>query len=212
MRSEESARWDQAAERFDDGPDHGLGDPRTRDAWRELLVDLLPAPPARVADLGCGTGTLTVLLAEMGYRVDGVDFSGAMLALATDKAGDQPAVSFQLGDAAAPPLAVGAYDVVLSRHVLWALPDPTAGLRRWIDLLASDGRLVLIEGLWHTGAGLRSDQVCAMLGRLHRSAAVTDLSDPRLWGEAIADHRFAIVSRADERPRDGSHPQPSNTT
>lgn len=34
------------------------------------------------------------------------------------------AASFARGDAAAPPYPAGSADVVLSRHVLWALPDP----------------------------------------------------------------------------------------
>ena len=89
-----------------------------------------------VADLGCGTGTLSLLLADEGHRVDGVDFSPAMVARSLAKAEERRDVRFVVGDAAAPPLDRGAYDVVLCRHVLWALPDPAAALRRWVDLLA----------------------------------------------------------------------------
>ena len=39
-----------------------------------------------VVDLGCGTGTLTCLLAQAGYRVTGVDLSEDMLIQAMDKA------------------------------------------------------------------------------------------------------------------------------
>ncbi len=70
-----SELWDAEAVHFDDEPDHGLRDSATREAWRLLLRDHLPVPPARVADLGCGTGTLSVLLADEGYAVDGVDFA-----------------------------------------------------------------------------------------------------------------------------------------
>ena len=42
-------------------------------------------PRRRVADLGCGTATLSLLLAEAGYGVDGVDFSPAMVELARAK-------------------------------------------------------------------------------------------------------------------------------
>ena len=61
--------WDAEAATFDDEPDRGLRDPVVREAWRELLVELLPPVPAEVVDLGCGTGSLAVLLAEAGYRV-----------------------------------------------------------------------------------------------------------------------------------------------
>ena len=71
--------WDAEAPGFDDEPDHGLRDPLVRDAWRSLMRSVLPPIPARVADLGCGTGTLSLLLAEDGYAVDGVDFSPEMV-------------------------------------------------------------------------------------------------------------------------------------
>ena len=46
----------------------------------------------------------------------------------------------------------GAYDAVLARHVLWALPDPADALARWLGLLGPGGTLVLVEGHWSTGA------------------------------------------------------------
>ena len=49
--------WDDQAAVFDEAPDHGMSDPTVREAWAALLLPLLPSVPARVADLGCGTGT-----------------------------------------------------------------------------------------------------------------------------------------------------------
>src|SRR6188508_3084888 len=154
MESGDPAAWDAEAARFDDEADHGLHDPLVRDAWRTLLVSVLPSIPSRVADLGCGTGFLAQLVAEEGHRVDGVDFSPEMVRRASAKAGSYPGTAFVVGDAADPPLTEAAYAVVLCRHVLWALPDPASALTRWVRLLAPDGRLVLIEGSWSTGAGL----------------------------------------------------------
>lgn len=42
-------------------------------------------PPVSVLDLACGTGAMTVTLAERGYDVTGVDMSSDMLALARQK-------------------------------------------------------------------------------------------------------------------------------
>lgn len=184
--------WDLEAVAFDDAADHGLHDPATREAWRNLLRGVLPPAPARVADLGCGTGTLSLLLAQEGYAVDGVDFSPEMVRRAVAKAGDL--AHFVVGDAAEPPLGRGEYDVVLSRHVLWALPDPLAGLRRWVDLLAPGGSLVLVEGRWHTGAGLGAERCEELVRGVREEAVVRRLTDPALWGGPISDERYLLLS------------------
>jgi SAM-dependent methyltransferase len=188
------ALWDAEAEAFDEAADHGLRDPGVRAAWRSLLVSLVPAPPARVADLGCGTGTLSLLLADEGHAVDGVDFSPAMVTRARAKGEGRRDVRFVVGDAAAPALVRAAYDVVLCRHVLWALPDPAAALRRWVDLLAPGGRLVLVEGRWFNGAGLSAAETVRLVEATGRPAELTLLSEPAYWGREITDERYVVRS------------------
>ncbi|MFD1148600.1 methyltransferase domain-containing protein [Saccharothrix hoggarensis] len=178
--------WDAEAESFDDEPDHGLRDPDVRRAWAELLLPLLPPAPATVIDLGCGTGSLTALVAEAGHDVRGLDLSERMVAAARAKVAG---VEFRQGDAAHPPYPPGTFDVVLARHVLWALPDPTAALARWRSLLKPGGRLVLIEGRWSTGAGLTAAECVALLG----GGEVHHLTDPALWGREIDDERYLVV-------------------
>jgi SAM-dependent methyltransferase len=195
MTSRESDLWDAQAARFDDEPDHGLHDPLVRDAWLGLLRSLLPPAPGRVADLGCGTGTLSLLLAAEGYAVDGVDFSPEMVRRAVAKAGSFPATSFVVGDAGDPPLTEGTYDVVLCRHVLWALPDPAAALARWARLLTADGRLVLVEGSWSTGAGLTTAETVDLVEGAGFAADPRALDDPAYWGGPITDERYAVVGR-----------------
>jgi SAM-dependent methyltransferase len=187
------ALWDSEAPTFDDAADHGLRDPFVRRAWRSLLAGLLPAAPARVADLGCGTGTLALLLSEEGYVVDGVDFAPEMVSRALAKTAGEPSVTITEGDAFDPPLAPSTYDVVLSRHVLWALPDPVEALRRWERLLGPEGRLVLVEGSWSTGAGLTAAQVADATREIGREPTVLVLDDPALWGRSITDERYAVV-------------------
>ena len=76
MNSDVERVWDGYADAFDEEADHGLCDPQVRAAWQALLTRLLPEQPVRIADLGCGTGSLAVLLAEQANRVSGVDISG----------------------------------------------------------------------------------------------------------------------------------------
>jgi 2-polyprenyl-3-methyl-5-hydroxy-6-metoxy-1,4-benzoquinol methylase len=193
--AEVRATWDAEAPTYDQDADHGLRDPAVRAAWRSLLLAHLPVAPARVADLGCGTGTLSVLLAEEGYGVSGVDLSEDMLARARRKATHAGVeVSLAQGDAADPRLEPGGFDVVLCRHVLWALPDPSAALARWVALLRPGGRLLLVEGEWSTGAGLDARRTVELVREHRESAEVTRLTDPVYWGKEIDDERYLLVS------------------
>lgn len=187
--------WDGQAATFDDEPDHGLGDPATREAWRQLLAAHLPAPPSDVVDLGCGTGTLATLLAEAGHRVRGTDLSPAMLERAVAKAAAAGLdVAFEVGDAAAPPYDAGSADVVLCRHVLWAVPDPAATLARWVGLLRPGGRLVLVEGRWHTGGGIAAADLEATVAGVADGVRVVPLVDEVYWGGPITDERYLLVA------------------
>lgn len=194
--TDQRAYWDGEAARFDDEPDHGLREPATRDAWRRLLARHLPPAPADVLDLGCGTGTLTLLLAEAGHRVHGVDLAPAMVAAARAKlaaAGLPPGrATVQEGDAGDPPGEPNAHDVVLTRHVLWALPDPAAAVARWVGLTRPGGRLLLVEGRWWTGGGLTAAHTRALVARHTAAVVVEPLTDPVLWGGPISDERYLV--------------------
>ncbi|AZQ33737.1 class I SAM-dependent methyltransferase [Streptomyces cyaneochromogenes] len=192
-----STDWDTAAASFDDEPDHGLRDPEVRRAWASRLRSWLPERACDVLDLGCGTGSLSLLAAEQGHRVTGVDLSPAMVDLARAKLAGRDAV-FLVGDAAAPPVGEERFDVVLVRHVLWTLPDPARVLRHWAGLLRPGGRLVLVEGVWGTvgPVGIPADRLAALLAPLAGQVHLERLSDDELlWAKAVDDERYALVAR-----------------
>lgn len=195
MSADEQARlWDEAADTFDDEPDHGLRDPVTRAAWAARLAGWIPSGPWDVLDLGCGTGSLTALLARSGHRVTGVDLSPRMVELARAKLADAglPA-TFVVGDAADPPTE--PVDVVLARHLAWALPDPSAALARWVALLRPGGALVLVEGRWGS-TGITATDLAALVGPLVSGLRVERLSaEEALWGGPVVDERYALVAR-----------------
>ncbi|MFJ2958832.1 methyltransferase domain-containing protein [Streptomyces sp. NPDC087270] len=188
--------WDAAADHFDDEPDHGLRDPDVRSAWATRLRSWLPATPSDVLDLGCGTGSLARLAAADGHRVTAVDRSERMVALARAKLSGTDA-RVVVGDASHPPVGGGGFDVVLVRHVLWALPDPGAVLRRWADLLRPGGRLVLVEGRWgRPPAGISAGILAELAAPLGGSTQVEQLGhDTALWGQEVCDERYVAVVR-----------------
>jgi 2-polyprenyl-3-methyl-5-hydroxy-6-metoxy-1,4-benzoquinol methylase len=188
--------WDAEAPVFDDQPDHGLRDPLILAAWTKLLQTHLPAGKAAVLDIGCGTGSLSVVLAGLGYQVTGIDFAPEMIAHAQAKAGASGyLITFHVMDAAFPQLAAHQFDAIVCRHLLWALPHPDQVLQRWLQLLKPDGHLLLIEGCWFTDAGLHAHEVVAALPPSLTDISVHNLSDQAdLWGGAVADERYAITA------------------
>ena len=77
--------WDAQATSFDQEPDHGLNDLNVLAAWTELLNTSLPTPPANLLDIGCGTGSLSIVLAQLGHHVTAIDLSPAMIEQAKKK-------------------------------------------------------------------------------------------------------------------------------
>ncbi|HET7475632.1 MAG TPA: class I SAM-dependent methyltransferase [Dermatophilaceae bacterium] len=211
-----AAYWDDYAQAYDREPDHGLGDPATRAAWRELLRSCLPGGPADVVDLACGTGSLTALAAELGHRVTGVDIAQQMLRRARAKTAGMP-VRLVRGEVADPRgLPMAGFDVVLARHILWTLPDPHAALRRWAGLLRPGGSFVLVEGRWSSvgddgypgkgrlpwAGGVRATDLTAAVLPLvdPGTVQVWQLDQAVLWGRPVGDERYLLLARVPAAP------------
>lgn len=200
--------WDDFAAEYDSYPDHGLLDSDTRSAWKDLLRTWLPTTPSLVADLACGTGTMSVLMAELGHQVHGVDLSDEMVRRARAKAAPfGAAIEVQQGDAGHPHFEPGSFDVVFARHILWTLPDPIEALRRWAGLLRPGGRLVLVEGRWGLesaadkpalpwSAGVPSEELAAVVGELVGQPVVVQLTDSVFWGKEIEHERYLLRAQA----------------
>lgn len=157
--------WNADAATYDRAPGH---EPRRlveRAAWLAAMANLLPPPPARVLDVGAGTGFLSLLTAALGHRVVAIDVAPAMLEQLARKAATAGLeVDTVEADAASPP--PGPFDAVIERHLLWTLPDPVGALRRWREV-APRGRLVVVESIWGTAAGVRG-RVRDRLGEIGR--------------------------------------------
>lgn len=141
--------WDDDAATYDRTPGHY---PQTQvewAAWRGALEGLLPPAPARVLDVGAGTGFLSMVAAGLGHAVTAVDVSEQMLARLSANASAQR-LAVTAVQARADQVPQEGFDVVMSRHLLWTLPDPEAALRAW-RAAAPSGRLLLVDGLWGEG-------------------------------------------------------------
>jgi SAM-dependent methyltransferase len=136
----------------------------TRPIYRAALVDgwiaaldgvtaRLQAGGARVADIGCGQGTSTNLMAERfpASAFTGFDHSDALIATARKAAADAGVsgwVSFEVADATSFPAAPGpGYDLVTFTDCLHDMGDPVAATARAREALAPGGTTMIIEPL-----------------------------------------------------------------
>lgn len=206
--------WDHRAATFDERPNHGIQSALQHEAWLLVLRRLTGTTRLHALDVGCGTGFLALLLAELGHHVTGVDFAPEMLVLAERKAVDAGlAVTWRLGDVETLPDADGTYDLLIARHLIWTLPDPAHAVREWQRVLRQGGRIVLIEGHhWerpriltgyesiHTRlpffGGVPGEQLAEfMRAEGLKDVMVQPLMDAALWGETPQRQRYMVTGQ-----------------
>src|SRR4051812_37763746 len=142
----------------------------------------LPPPPARVLEVGCGSGDLTLALAERGWDVVGIDPAAPVgerfrrLKLEELDGGDGP------------------FDSVVASRSLHHVADLDAALDRVVELLAPGGTLVLDEFVWD-----RLDPRTAQwyLRRLeHEQPSSLDVFMKRWHDEHVGLHGYTAIRSA----------------
>jgi ubiquinone/menaquinone biosynthesis C-methylase UbiE/DNA-binding transcriptional ArsR family regulator len=190
---------------------------------REALLALLPREWA-VADLGCGTGTLTTELAGLVRRVYGVDQSAAMLKTARRRTAELGNVDLRQGSLEVLPLEDACCDAALAILALTYVADVPRALREAARILRPGARLVLVDLLRHDREdfrrqlgqqhpGFEPDVLCGWL----KDAGLTEPHCRPLAPEAGAKGP-ALVLASGTRPspeqtrKRGAEPQRSRTT
>jgi SAM-dependent methyltransferase len=119
--------------------------PAMADVDRRLRAD----PPARVADVGCGTGWSSIAIAQAypKVRMDGFDLDEASISTARENAakadiGDR--VRFELRDAGALG-TIGTYDLVTAFETIHDMSDPVAALAAMRALVAPGGAVLVAD-------------------------------------------------------------------
>lgn len=145
-------KWDESSQYYDEFHGHGIKSEEERIAWTQTLEQVLSRvefESDKVLDVGCGTGEMSLLLAEMGYHVTGIDLSYEMLAIARSKANARNLeVVFELGDAESLQFEDETFDVVINRHLLWTLPYFKKALLEWKRVIRKGGLVIIIDALW----------------------------------------------------------------
>lgn len=101
----------------------------------------------KVLDVGCGAGFFSLLMAELGCRVTGVDFSREMLEQAAQNAGSEgfKEIQFLQMDVQDLNFPDETFDFIITRNVMWVLPDADRAYDGMIRVLKSGGRLINMD-------------------------------------------------------------------
>ena len=124
-----------------------------RSAFARLLDQAIPGD-ARIVEVGCGTGQMSLYLARADRVVVGADLTLASLRLAeaARRRFELPRVRFVESDLFRPGLKDGAFDVVYCSGVLHHTPDPRAAFAK-VARLAKPGGMIVV-GLYNSVARL----------------------------------------------------------
>jgi SAM-dependent methyltransferase len=115
-----------------------------RSDFARLLDASIPGD-ARIAEIGCGTGQMSLYLARADRIVVGCDLARASLALGISAArryGLERA-AFVECDLTRLPLKQGAFDLVYSSGVLHHTPDPAGSFARIVEAVKPGGHVIL---------------------------------------------------------------------
>jgi SAM-dependent methyltransferase len=136
----------------DDGIAHAVQKPFSDAGCAQMLIDigivmhLLPPPPGRLLDLGCGTGWTSAFLARRGYAVTGQDIAPDMVAAARESSARQglAGIEFIVSDYEALSFD-STFDCALFFDSLHHAVDEEAALRGAFRALRPGGILVTHE-------------------------------------------------------------------
>lgn len=200
LKDEIREYWSMRAATFDLSPGHEIFGEDERTAWHHLIERHVGPGRGRAAlDVASGTGVISRLLAERGFAVTGLDFSDQMLLRARGKSEGGPwNARFLSGDAENTMLPSDSFDALMTRHLVWTLPEPAAAFADWFRVLKPGGRILIVDvDMNARTAGARVlRRVAAILKRI-RPTPQTPGRDPAVHDSILARVHFSKGAAAE---------------
>lgn len=160
-RKEGTKFFDEIAGRYGSLTEPGGG-------WRGMAAALAAGFSAKsVADIGCGEGGLTLLLARFAKKVTAVDLSAQMLRVVQERsaeAGVSGRVAVEKGDLEKLPLKANSEDAVFISQVLHHAARPGKALKEGARILKPGGQMILLDLSRHDQEWMRDEWADQWLG------------------------------------------------
>lgn len=160
-RKESTKFFDEIAGRYGSLTQPGGG-------WQGMAAALAAGFSGKmVADIGCGEGDLTLLLARFAKRVTAVDLSAQMLRVVQERsaeAGVAKCVSVEKGDFEKLPLKANCEDAVFVSQVLHHATCPGKALKEATRILKPGGQLILLDLARHDQEWVRDEWADLWMG------------------------------------------------
>jgi ArsR family transcriptional regulator len=136
------------------------------DRVTSLAIEKLLPRNLVLADVGCGTGSLSFELARFAQKVIGIDLSQEMLRRARNLAKERQLrnVEFRRGDALKLPLESHSVDAAFCVMVLHFLPDPQAAVAELCRITRAGGTVVVVDLVRHNQEWMREQMAHRWLG------------------------------------------------
>jgi ubiquinone/menaquinone biosynthesis C-methylase UbiE/DNA-binding transcriptional ArsR family regulator len=174
------------------------------DRVTSLAIEKLLPRNLILADIGCGTGSLTVELARFAQKVIGVDLSQEMLRRARNVAREKQLrnVEFRRGDALKLPLEARSVDAAFCVMVLHFLFDPQQAVAELCRITRGGGSVIVVDLVEHHQAWMREQMAHHWLG-FDRAAIEKWFHDA---GAELVDYDLTGSFAGEKIARNGNRP------
>lgn len=141
--------WDKIAQKYAAQP---VSDP---DAYAYTLAQTRTylSPDAHVLEIGCGTGSSALALADTGAQITATDFAPEMIRIAKEKGAETPNVTFEVADTELTQFQANQFDAVLAFNLFHLVGGLDAALARVAAVVKPGGYLIsktpCLGGAWY---------------------------------------------------------------
>ena len=193
--------WSSRAEGYGNFVRRSYDAPKERLAWQNLYREVLGDRNGEILDCGCGPGTVSLRMSDMGYKMTAMDFSEDMLEEArknADRYGFN--IDFHQGDAEKNPFSDEQFDVVISQYMLWTVPHPEKVMSEWFRILKPGGLVFYIDGDWFNDP--RNTRLRRFISRVAKALEYPKIDAVRKNGPSDRNVCNGLWSASAKRPDD----------